>query len=844
MDGETTARPRPGESAGESIENRLKPAEVIRLLGVVGRNLLRYPLSLRKRVFWIGEPQAWFGLTDHPLDRDGGQISEPFSFVRKLTGKRASCVLAVEFLERTGNSFLFRARGYNVYTLRGTNMTAGSHTYRVGPRTRYRELTLRIDILRPDVYRLRLAEGREVPEHATEMVCGDIARDTQVDFREEGGIYRITTPALRLDVHREDFRVEIRDAAGKLVTESGGRTRSEWALAMDSWPLGFIRDRRSGMTYGVESFLLYPGEAVYGLGEKFSAMNRIGQNIGLWNCEGIGNTTWRAYKHVPLFISTRGYGVFVNESRPIQFWVGTREICKNIFAVEGQLIDYYFFLGRPGEVLEAYTDLTGKPAVPPKWSFGTWMSRISYTTREQVLETARKLREMRFPCDVIHIDTNWFESDWKCDWEFSPRRFPDPAGMFRELAEMHFKASLWQAPYVVDELEIAKEAREAGVLAENHGPFFFIIYPAHVIDLSRPEAVRWYQGKLRALLELGASVIKVDFGEGIERHQVFQRYTGSEMHNLYPLLYDRAVFEVTEETTGEGIIWARSAYAGSQRYPVHWSGDNSSTFHDLLCSLRGGLSLGLCGFTFWAQDCGGFTGTPTDKLYIRFTQLCILNSHIRYHGGGPRFREPWNYRPETQEVVRRLLELRYRLIPYIYSEARHLAARGRPMIQHLVLEFPDDPNVYAIEDQYLFGRNLLAAPVLTEEDERRIYIPEGGWYDFWTGERLQGPRWIRYPCPLERVPLFAREGTVLPLGPVMQYVGEKDLSAGLVLKVYPRPDGTAAYRLEDEGACYELRAWFEGGEPRFSVEPAIRGVAAEWPPVSGRPGGDPGGPEG
>ncbi len=810
-------------------ENQLKAADVARLLGEIVKNRLRYPFSLEKKVYWSGEPQSWFGLTDHPLDRYGGQISDPFSTVKKLTGKKAACVLGVEFAQRRGNSFFFKARCYNVYTLRETGMAAGSHEYIVKKRTRHREACLRLDILRPDTYRLRLAEGSEVPEHRTEMVCGDIARDTDVTFREDGCVYSIVTEALRLDIHRKKFCIEIRDAEGKLITESGGQTKSEWALAMDSWPLGFIRDRDSGMTFGVESFVLYPGEAVYGLGEKFSALNRVGQNIGLWNCEGIGNTTWRAYKHVPFFLSTRGYGVFVNESRPVNFWVGTREICKNVFAVEGDLIDYFFFAGRPREVLDAYTDLTGKPAAPPKWSFGTWMSRISYATQQQVLETAARLREMRFPCDLIHIDTNWFDIDWKCDWKFNLERFPDPAAMFRELDAMHFKTCLWQTPYVVDDLEIAREAREKGVLAENHGPFFFLTYPAHVIDMSRPEAVAWYQDKLRRLFDLGVASIKVDFGEGIERHQVFQRYSGSEMHNLFPLLYDRAVFEVTKEATGEGIIWARSAYAGSQRYPVHWSGDNSSTFHDLLCSLRGGLSLGMCGFTFWAQDCGGFTGTPSDKLYIRFTQLCILNSHIRYHGGGPRYREPWNYERETQETVRELLNLRYRLIPYIYSESRHAAAHGWPLVAALVLEYPDDPNVYDIDHQFLFGRDLLAAPILTKEDERKVYIPAGGWYDFWTGERFEGPRWIDYPCPIERMPLFAREGSILPLGPVMQYVGEREAADELTLMVFPGPDGTAACHLEDEeGACV-MHARTEDGELVVMVEPGVERLAVEYP---------------
>ena len=233
------------------------------------------------------------------------------------------------------------------------------------------------------------------------------------------------------------------------------------------------------------------------------------------------------------------------------------------------------------------------------------------------------------------------------------------------------------------------------------------------------------------------------------------------------------------------------------------------------------MSLGLCGFTYWAQDCGGFTGTPDDKLYVRFTQLCVFNSHIRYHGGGPRFREPWNYQPWAQELVRRFLELRYRLIPYIYSEARHFARHGWPLVCPLVLEFPDDLNVYHIDHQYLFGRILLVAPVLTEEDRRMVYFPEGTWYDFWTGERFHGPTWSDYTCPIERIPLFIREGSILPLGPVMQYVGEKSVAEELTLVVCPGPDGSASYDLEDEDTTYRLRAWLEDGKPVAEVDPMV-----------------------
>lgn len=239
---------------------------------------------------------------------------------------------------------------------------------------------------------------------------------------------------------------------------------------------------------------------------------------------------------------------------------------------------------------------------------------------------------------------------------------------------------------------------------------------------------------------------------------------------------------------------------------MHWSGDNSASFHDLACSLRGGLSLGLCGFTFWAHDCGGFTGTPTDKLYIRATQLSILNSHIRYHGGGPRYREPWNYQPDTQPLVRSLLELRYRLIPSLYSESRHAAAPGWPLMSALVLDYPRDPTVRHIDDEYLLGRSLLCAPVLTEDDARQVYLPAGDWYDAWTGQRYRGPTWITYGCPIERMPLFARAGTILPLGPVRQHVGEGDPLDDLTLVVFPDTDGQAGCTLTDETGSWTFAA--------------------------------------
>ncbi|PKM78921.1 MAG: hypothetical protein CVU88_08475, partial [Firmicutes bacterium HGW-Firmicutes-13] len=533
-------------------------------------------------------------------------LNTPFNFIKKALGKKSRCVLRIKFLEQKENSFIFVAKAYDIFKVLDLN-TTNAHNYVIKKNTKFTEMGLQLDFLQEDTYRLRLAQGKAVPENNTPMIAKGIQEPgLAVQIEEQGDKYIISTSRLRLDIYKENFRIEVFDSRGNLITESGSKTKNEFPAAIDAFPLGFVRGKKNKRWYGVESFVLYPGEAVYGLGEQFGPLNKVGRTIGLWHIEGVGNTSGRVYKHIPFFMSTQGYGVFVNESRPITFWVGSRELCKNQIAIEGDLIDYFFFYGPSFKnILHNYTELTGKSPVPPKWSFGTWISRISYFSQKQVMQVAQRLRDMQFPSDVIHIDTGWFKKDWLCDWEFDKKRFPDPEKMFKDAKDMGFKISLWQTPYVMKETSVYKDAKKAGVLAKNNGPFVFLfVFPASPIDFSNPDAVAWYKEKLRKLLEMGASAIKVDFGEGIEPPMKFQKYDGRQMHNLYPLLYNKAAFEATEETLGKNkaLIWARSAYAGSQRYPVHWSGDNSANHENLLCSLRGGLSFGLSGFTFWSQD--------------------------------------------------------------------------------------------------------------------------------------------------------------------------------------------------------------------------------------------------
>ena len=723
------------------------------------------------------------------------------------------------------------ARGYDVYHNRRMEM---DHTYVTTDEMPYTEMTWRLDFLRADVYRVRLAAGDRVPDNVTPMIAGDIADpQLEVTLEECADHYLLRTDALCLKVYREDFRTEVMDAAGRKVTEVGGRQKTLFSTVLDSFPSGLIHDDESGMDFAVENFTLAPGEAVYGFGERFSTLNKRGQTVGLWAVDGMGNTSGRTYKNIPFFMSTAGYGVFVNHVLPMTFFVGSRSYVHNLLAAEGDSLDYYFFYGPSlKKIASAYTDLTGKSPVPPKWSFGLWVSRISYDSQEDVLETARRLRAERYPADVINVDTNWFKGEWQCDYRFGPR-FPDPDGMFRQLREKRFRACLWQWPYVCEHLDIFEEAQEKGVLAEGDN-FDMLLFKAHTIDMSKPEAVQWYQAQLRRLFELGAAVIKVDFGEHVRDYEHYQAYSGREMHNLYPLLYNQAAFEVTKEYFGQGIIWARSGYAGSQRYPVHWSGDNSSTFENILCSLRGGLSLGLSGFTFWSNDVGGFTGTPSDRLYVRWTQFGIFNSHMRLHGGGPRYREPWNYEPETQDIFRRLVELRYRFLPYLYSEAHHSARAGLPVLRPLVYEFQDDPTTFNVEDEFLFGQAVLVAPILTDRcnalekcvapDERKIYLPAGQWADGWTGDLITGPCWLNYRASLDRVPFFYRGGYAVPQGPAMQYVDELPLDP-LTLHIVLDREGRSAYTLVDDDETIVVSGQLRDGTFDLQVGSGPRGLA-------------------
>jgi alpha-D-xyloside xylohydrolase len=640
--------------------------------------------------------------------------------------------------------------------------------------------TLRLDVLSDTALRVRYAEGATVSGNDTPMIAAWPAPPTACRVQTPEKAVELATPAMRVSVSLDPFRISVCDASGRLVAAIGGPEKDQFN-AWDAYGTGLCRTLDGTTTLAAECFALRPQEAIFGLGERFLRLNKVGQTADLDMVDALGVTTPRAYKNIPFFVSTAGYGVFFNHSSRMTVWVGSMSAADVQVAAEDDFLDYVVFLGDIKTVLAQYVALTGRGSVPPDWTFGYWQSKISYQSAEETLDVVRQLRAHEVPCDVIHLDTHWFKQDWYCNLEFDTARFPDPAAYMAELRRLGVKVSLWQLPYIPEGSDLFEKfravdgfvkTRDGGIY--NVGVCFTKDFKGTVgcIDFTNPAAVRVYQEELRRLFQLGARVVKTDFGEAAPLDGVYHDGTpGHRMHNLYPLLYNRAAFEVTREATGGGVVWARSAWAGSQQYPVHWGGDNSPNWANMIPQIEGGLSLGLSGFQFWSQDIGGFCGHTWGELLIRWMQMSMFLSHSRIHGFGPR--ELYRFPENVLRVCRDYIRLRYRLLPYILGEAESCVERSLPMARALVVEFPDDPTTWNIGDQWLFGDSLLVAPITDATDRRRVYLPRGVWTDWWTGARTTGPCWIDVAAGIETLPLYAREGAVIAMGPVMNYVGEK-----------------------------------------------------------------------
>ena len=600
--------------------------------------------------------------------------------------------------------------------------------------------------------------------HTGDSPCVSQVSQNAITYKTEYG---------QIEIQKYPWRIVLKDAKGKVLTQTRHIIDND-SSQIKLLPFSFIK-RGSDNSRSVNPVLmLAPGERIYGCGESFTSLNKVGQKVHLSVTDPQGPESDGQYKPVPFFFSNRGYGIFMHTSAPVTCDFGASYIGADRLFMADEQIDLFVFFGEPKDILYEYTAITGRSPMLPLWSFGTWMSRITYFSQDEGLDIARQLRKHRIPSDVIHFDTGWFGTDWQCDYEFARDRFPSPEKMLKQLAQDGFHTCLWQLPYFTPKNRFFPEIISRNLHVRN--AIGGMPVEDAILDFTNPETVGWYQQKIAGLLRQGVSTIKCDFGEAAPYNGFYHNGRGGLYeHNLYPLRYNKALWEVVErEHPGEGIIWARSAWAGSQRYALHWGGDAATNNIGMLGDLRGGLSFGLSGFSFWSHDMGGFVTASPEDIYRRWLPFGFLSSHTRAHGAPPT--EPWLISESCTDAFRQCAEMKYKLMPYVYAQAKDCSERGLPMVRALLVEFPDDPGAWLVEDEYMFGSQMLVAPLMESGTQRTVYLPKGKWIDYQTGKVYDGGyQQIAagdIPCII-----LVRDGSLIPHAPLAQRTDQIDWNA-------------------------------------------------------------------
>ena len=628
-------------------------------------------------------------------------------------------------------------------------------------------LSFKIDFVSPRCVRIRMATSPiQAPRSDSEsvMLAGPVPATSAWKVVSDGKTIAYRTEYGSIEIQKYPWRIVLKDKHGKVMTQTRHIIDND-SSQVKLLPFSFIK-RGSDNSRSINPVLtIAPGERIYGCGESFGALNKVGQKVQIMVTDPQGPETDGQYKPVPFFFSNRGYGIFMHTSAPVTADFGSSYIGADRLFMADEQLDMFVFFGEPKDILNEYTNITGKSPMLPLWTFGTWMSRITYFSQEEGLDIAKKLRQHKIPSDVIHFDTGWFGVDWQCDYEFAKDRFKDPKGMLDQMKRDGFHTCLWQLPYFTPKNRFFREIVDGGMAVRNAAGS--LPYEDAVLDFTNPKTVSWYQSKIEGLMKLGVATIKCDFGEAAPYDGFYHNGRGGLYeHNLYPVRYNKALWEQVERShPGEGVIWARSAWAGSQRYALHWGGDAATTNTGMLGDLRGGISFGLSGFSFWSHDMGGFVTASPEDIYRRWLPFGFLSSHTRAHGAPPT--EPWLISESFTKAFRQAAEMKYRLMPYVYAQAKDCTERGLPMVRALLVEFPDDPGAWLVEDQYMFGSQILVAPLLESGDSRTVYLPRGKWIDYQSGKVYEGGYQTikvgEIPCVI-----LVRDGSLIPHAPLAQ----------------------------------------------------------------------------
>lgn len=650
-------------------------------------------------------------------------------------------------------------------------------------------LTVRITTPMDEVIRVQTSHHLGVMKKAPEFEL-NLEEHRPIQAVEDEEKITVTSGSLSLVITKDNWSMTYyRD--GKKLTGSSGR---DLAYMKTDWK-GLAYDKNGDDAYMRQQMNLGVGELVYGTGERFTPFVKNGQSIDIWNQDG-GTSTEQSYKNIPFYLTNKGYGVFVNHPGKVSFEVASEMVTKVGFSVPGQTLDYFLFNGPTmKEVLERYTDLTGKPALPAPWTFGLWLS-TSFTTNydeETVRSFVDGMLERDIPLRVFHFDCCWMKEFHWSDFLWDSRVFPDPEGMLKRIKAKGIKICVWINSYIGQESVLFQEGMEKGYFLKraNGDVWQWDMWQPGmaIVDFTNPDACKWFQDKLEVLLDMGVDCFKTDFGERIPTDAVY--FDGSDpvkMHNYYTYLYNKTVYELLERKKGkkEAILFARSATAGGQKFPVHWGGDCWSDYESMEESLRGGLSLTMSGFGYWSHDIGGFESTSTPDVYKRWAAFGLMSSHSRLHGSTS-YRVPWAYDEEAVDVVRFFTKLKASLMPYLFRNAVETSRTGVPVMRSMVLEFTEDKNCEYLDKQYMFGDSLLVAPVFNEESEAQFYLPKGTWTDFFTGEEKKGGEWYTENCGYLSIPLYAKENSIVAVGAVDNRP-DYDFAQDAELRVYALKD--------------------------------------------------------
>ena len=671
----------------------------------------------------------------------------------------------------------------------------------------------------PDVIRIEAVHFRGIKNKGPEFEIGTAPGKLDYDETEDTITVRSGNTSVVINKNPASFKFYYCD---RLLTSVGERNGSSMISYMNTPDGSYIRTQLN----------VDIGEKLYGLGERFTPFVKNGQVVDIWNEDG-GTCSEIAYKNIPFYISNKGYGVFVNSPDKVSYELCSEMVTRAQFSVPGEKMDFMVIGGRDlKNVLENYTTLTGKPSLPPAWSFGLWLTSSFLTSYDEdiVMSMVDGMMSRDIPLHVFHFDAYWMKEQEWCGFEWDGSIFPDPEKLIDKIHDRGIRVCVWINPYIGQKSSSFSEAAESGYLLKrpNGDIWQTDLWQAGmgIVDFTNPAAYKWYQDKLKALVDVGVDCFKSDFGERIPVDVAY--FDGSDpqkMHNYYTYLYNKCVFELLERERGknEACLFARSATVGGQKFPVHWGGDCLANYPSMSETLRGGLSLTLSGFGYWSHDIAGFEGNIEPDIYKRWSAFGLLSSHSRFHGAGS-YKVPWLYGEESVDVVRSFAKLKCSLMPYIWAQAVKTHMTGVPMMRAMVLEFSDDRCTWDLDLQYMFGDSLLVAPVFSESGNVEYYLPKGRWTDWFTGDVKEGGRFLREHHGYMTLPLLVRENSIIAVGSCDMFT-EYEYADSVTLRCYEISDAECTILNTDCDVVLVDKAVRSGNDVIHSFKGELRDVS-------------------